>query len=339
MTANTARAALTAFLLVCAAAVVGVPFYANQGVVFLTGVTIINGIFAMSWALLFARTGLMVFGHAGFFAIGAYTVGYLLRTHAEVPFLACVIGAVLLSAAVGAIIGTFVVGRVSGVAFAILTLALAEILRTIISYSELLGREDGLSGIPRPNMTGGLLAGPAAANAYYWFICVACVLLALFLYWFSYGRLGRILFCIKQDAQRTAFLGHNVRYYRIMSLTAAAAVAGAAGGIYAPWAQIVTPEIGNILQSTQPMLNTLLGGAGFFGGPVLGAAIFTAISYFTRTLLGLSEVITGGVLLVIIMVAPSGVLGLASNLMNRYRRLEPAANFGSGQVEPQRSTP
>lgn len=305
------------FAAICAVALLTMPFYTNQGVIFLVGLMLIQALFALSWALLFARTGLLVFGHAGFFALGAYTVGYLLKADLGIPFLVLLLLGILVAAAVAILLGILVVERASGVAFAILTLALSEILRTLISYSDALGRDDGMAGIPRPFQNTALFG----TNGYFWFMCLACGAGALFLYWFSRGRIGRILYCIRQDSARTAFMGYNVRFYRILSLAVSAGIAGGAGALYAPWAQIVTPEIGNLFQSTQPMLNTLLGGAGFFAGPVVGAVIFTVIGYVTRTMLGLSELITGGILLLIILLAPSGVLGLVGSICRRLREL------------------
>jgi branched-chain amino acid transport system permease protein len=95
------------------------------------------------------------------------------------------------------------------------------------------------------------------------------------------------------------------------------AVAAVAGAMYAPWSRIVTVEEVHWLASAQPMLNTLLGGVSSFWGPVLGAGLFAAIAYSTRTLIGLSELIVGCGLLAIILLAPNGAVGLWRNLEER----------------------
>jgi branched-chain amino acid transport system permease protein len=198
------------------------------------------------------------------------------------------------------------------------TLALSEILRVSIGYSQTLGLDDGLSGIPRRNIDLGFTQVPLTTmSGYFWFLCVAFAFVAAGIWWFSFGSTGRVLRSVRQDPQRTAFLGVYVGGYRLLSFTVAGGIAALAGGLYAPWVQIVTPETANYLHSTQPMLNSLLGGAGFFWGPVVGTVLFSTLEYSTRTLAGLSEVISGGTLLIIILVAPSGVLGLVSRVFGQ----------------------
>ena len=104
-------------------------------------------------------------------------------------------------------------------------------------------------------------------------------------------------------------------------------VAAFAGALYAPWTRIVTLEEVHWLQSLQPMLHTLLGGVGSFWGPVIGAAVFAAIGYYTRTFAGLYELIVGGMLIAIILVAPSGFVGMYRQLHARLaaRRSERGA--------------
>jgi branched-chain amino acid transport system ATP-binding protein len=171
--------------------------------------------------------------------------------------------------------------------------------------STLLGREDGLSGIPRPVLSVGVVAVDLAhGNNYYWFVLVACLLLGLFLWWVAHSRIGRVLRGVRQDADRAAFLGIDVYAWRFRAFTIAGAVAALAGALQAPWAQIVTPQVAHCYKSTLPVLDTLLGGAGSFCGPLIGAAAFSFIAYGTRQLAGLSELIVGTVLLAVVLLAP-----------------------------------
>ena len=123
-----------------------------------------------------------------------------------------------------------------------------------------------------------------------------------------------MLRAIRQDSERTSFLGINVRRMQLLSFTISGAVASFAGALQAPWVQIVTPESAGYVVSTQPMLATLLGGASFFWGPVVGSFLFSLIELGTRSLAGLSELVTGSILLLIVLCAPDGVLGLVSRL-------------------------
>jgi branched-chain amino acid transport system permease protein len=306
-------------LLLCAgalAAIASLPLWANQGLVFLAGLTLIEAVFALSWNLLFGYTGVASFGHAAFFAIGAYLTGAFLRHGTGVPFLLLLVFAALAGAFVAWLVGLVALRRTAGIQFAILTLALSEILRICIGYSDTLGRDDGLAGIPRPKIDLGLFTIDLSSGpAYFWFLLIACVMLTALLWWLVHGPFGRVLRSIQQDAQRAAFVGIPVARYRLASFAISAAIAAVAGALAAPWSGIVTLDAAHWLHSTQPILNTLLGGAGSFWGPVVGALAFTVINYSTRTLIGLSETVVGLFLLVVILAAPTGILGL----LERYR--------------------
>lgn len=310
--------------IVAAVLVVGVlasmPFWANAGFLFIVGFAMVEAVLALSWNLLFGYAGLTTFGHAAFFAVGAYFVGFLLRQDTGIPFLALLSGSLALGALAAFIVGFVAIRRTSGIALGILTLSLGEILRRAISYSPALGSDDGLSGIPRPQIDlGPVLVDLSSERAYFWFLLAACSLVAFALWSFTVGPMGRVLIALRQDPVRAEFLGIDVRRYRLLAFVISGAVAALAGALQAPWAQIVTPEAASYLHSTQPMLNTLLGGSGFFWGPIVGSAIFSGISYATRTLAGLSEVVSGGILLVVVLAAPGGVLGLGSRFSRTWR--------------------
>ena len=296
-------------------AVVSLPLWGNPGLLFVAGLMLIEALFALSWHFLFNKGGVASFGHAAFYALGAYTVGLLLKIQSGIPFLLLLLMAAIGAAIVAAIVGLIALKRSSGIYLAILTMALAEICRIIIGYSQLLGRDDGISAIPRPKIDLGVATlDLSPANHYYWFICVATALMTGLIWWLSHNRFGRVLNAVHQDAERTAFIGVDIDWYRLQAFMVSAALAAVAGGLSAPWTEIVTPDSTNVVHSTAPMLNSLLGGLSSFWGPFVGAAAFTAINYFTRTLQGLSEVVIGSILLVIVIVAPLGVMGLLKKL-------------------------
>lgn len=290
---------------------VSIPLWANPGLVFIAGVILIQGLFAMSWNVLFGYAGLASFGHAGFFAIGAYATGAMLRFNTGIPFPIILVLSGLFGAVVAWLIGIIALRRLAGIFLAVLTVALSEILRLLISYTKFLGAEDGLSNIPRPkiNLGVGVLDLVPGEN-YYWFLLVVILLFVAALWWLLHGRYGRIFQIIRQDAERAAFLGTNVARYRIFAFMVSGGVASLSGALYAPWTRVVTLDEIHWLQSLQPMLNTLLGGVGSFWGPLVGSGAFALINYNTREYAGLSEVIVGAVLILIILVAPSGIVGL-----------------------------
>ncbi len=304
--------ALIAAMLLAAATL---PYWANPGVVFLAGVALTEALFAMSWNLLFGFTGLISFGQAAFFAIGAYSCGALLKFVPGLPFPVTLVASALLGTLAAAFVGAVALRRSSGIYFAMLTLALGEVLRIVITYIDLLGRDDGLSAIPRPVIDLGFIRFDlGAGTGYYWFLLVGTVVVMLVLRAVVNGRIGRVLRAVRDDPDRLAFLGVDVHGCRLLAFIVAGCVAATAGALQVPWTQIVTPDAAGWLHSTEAVLNTLLGGSGSLWGPAFGAAIFAVLSYGTRNVVGISELVTGGLLLVIVLVAPSGLVGLISRL-------------------------
>lgn len=304
------------------AALIGVlamlPVWVNAGPLYVVGTVLIQVVFALSWNILFGYTGLVSFGHAGFFAIGAYLAALVLKNFAGFPFLAVLVAAAVFGAAAAWLIGILALRRMSGVFLAVLTVALAEALRLVIGYSSWLGREDGITDIPRPKLDLGIATIDISSfNGYYWFLLAATVLITAVLWWVLHSGFGRTLQTIRQDAERATFMGTNVAAYRLAAFVLSGATAALAGALYAPWSRIVTVEEVHWLASAQPMLNTLLGGVSSFWGPIVGAGLFATIAYSTRTLIGLSELIVGTGLLAIILLAPNGAVGLWRNLEER----------------------
>lgn len=303
------------------------PFFANDGVTFIVGLAIIEAVFALSWNLLFNYTGIASFGHAAFFAIGAYFVGCAQRYGWPIDFFGQLIVVFLLGGTTSFIIGAIALKRASGIHFAILTLAIAEVVRMVIGYVDYFGRDEGLGGIPRPSVNLGIASlDLRSSTAYYWCILVVCLIVALALWWLVSSRYGRALRSIAQDPERATFVGIDVHRFKVMSFTISGGVAAICGGLSAPWVQIVTPDLSHWLHSAQPMLNSLLGGSGLFWGPAVGAFTYALINYLTRTLDGASEIVIGGILITIILIAPTGISGAAVALKRKL--------FGAGAEAP-----
>lgn len=315
---------------VALAALATAPAWANPGLLFLMGLTAIEAAFALSWNFLFGYAGVVSFGHAAFFAIGAYAVGAGLKLAPALPFAALLGASALAGALVAAIVGLIALRRASGIYLAILTMSLAEIFRIVVGYSTILGRDDGLAAIPRPVVQLGFgridLTGDVA---YFYFILVMTVVVAAPLWWLAHSRIGRTLRAIHQDPERTVFIGVDVARYRLMAFMASGATAALIGGVSAPWTQIVTPEAANLSHSMAPVLNTLLGGASSFWGPVVGSSVFAFVGFATRTLAGISEIIIGATLLVIVLAAPEGIVGFLRKMEARRGRRHDAGGTGN----------
>jgi branched-chain amino acid transport system permease protein len=256
-----------------------------------------------------------------FYGIGAYCTAAIIFHHLPVPFLAAVLLSTILGGVAAFVVGVIVLPRTTGIQLAVLTLALSQLALLFVSYSTFLGRDDGLSGLTRPRLDFGAFSVDLTTPArYYTFVLVVCAAVTAALLWFVSGPRGRRLLAVRIDPERAAFLGIDVKRQRIAAFTIAGAIAALTGSLLAPWTQIIATDTMSWLTSAQPMLATLLGGAGSFWGPVIGAFALALITYFTRGLAGVSELTVGGILLVVVLVAPAGILGLVESI-GRHGRL------------------
>jgi len=307
-------------LLVLLLAFAFAPFLVNPGLVFLAGFALIQIVFALSWNLLFSYAGLVSFGHAAFFGIGAYMSGAALKYGYDINFLLLII-ACSIAGAIGAfLLAIVVLRRASGHQFAVLTLALSQLVVVVIGYSSFLGHDEGLSAIPRPVINLGLFALDLSKPLVnYYFVLVICLITVGLMWVLVNSHLGRAMRAVRIDPERAAFIGIDVWRIRVVTFTISGAFAGVAGALLAPWGQIVTPDYVNWLQSAQPIFATLLGGASFFWGPVVGTIGLSALNYLTRTYAGMSEILVGGSLILIVLIAPQGLLGLVRDLVRGRR--------------------
>lgn len=311
------RAATAALLLLFSAFLLA-PYLVNPGLVFIAGFAMIEIVFALSWNLLFSYAGLVSFGHAAFFGIGAYVAAAALRYGYDIHFLVVLLIGAVLGAFGAFLVALVVLRRASGIQFSVLTLALSQLVVVLIGYSDYFGHDEGISAIPRPMIDFGLfvvdLNKPLAS---YYFVFAVCLLAVGLMWLLVNGHLGRAMQAVRIDSERAEFVGIDVWRIRVFAFTVSGAFAAVADALLAPWGQIVTPEYVNWLHSAQPIFATLLGGAGFFWGPVVGIIGLSALSYFTRTFAGLSEVLIGASLIIVVLVAPQGILGSLRHLARR----------------------
>lgn len=290
------------------------PAWANPGIVFLAGLVAIDIVIALAFNFLFATVGILSFGQAGFILAGAYAAAMAIKFW-ELSMLASLAVAGLVSGFVALLIGIVALRRVEGVYFAVLSLAFASLGYVTVGKLDMLGREDGLTGIVRPELDFGFFAiSLADTERFYQFILVFCALLIAVMWFATNTQFGRALKAIKQDQERAAFLGLNVQGFRIAAFVIAGMVTGMAGALLGPWTQIVTPDLGHWIRSTLPILHAMLGGSGFFWGPGVGVILFAVLAYVTRTLIGVTEIITGGLLLIVVLAIPGGLLGIFRSL-------------------------
>jgi branched-chain amino acid transport system permease protein len=303
------------------ALMLAMPFIASKGLVFVVGTLALHIVFALCWNLMFGQTGLVSFGHASFFAVGGYFYALAARSFPDLHPLVGFLGAGVFGVVLALGIGFIALRRSLGVYFAILTLALSQIVYLFLSSYGPLGREDGFTGIRRPVLDMGLFRiDLAQGDNYYFFIVLFSALLCGVVWWVRHSQTGRALRAIQQDPERAAFLGINVAGNRLLAFAVASGVTSIAGALYGPWLQLLTPDVAHWTLSARPILYSLLGGVHSFWGPVVGAAGFAILEYGTRTLHGFSEIIIGSILLLVVLVFPGGILGGMLAMRRRFGR-------------------
>jgi len=301
------------WLIALAVVALALPQFAEPIVVHTAIEILIMALFAMSFNLLFDGAGLLTFGHGCYYGVGAYTAA-LLMTEIGMPMFPAMFAAMVMGGLVALVFGFFCV-RLTGVYFSILTLAFAQLMFSVFQQSyTLTGGDLGILDIQPP-------AFLVAVNNYYYFTLVM-VGFSIWLLWrILHSPFGRTLHASRDSVVRTQFIGINVRRYRLAAFVIAGVFASLAGALFAPFNRAVAPFLVSWVKSSDPVLMTLLGGAGTFWGPVVGAAVFTtlhevAIGYTTYWLL-----LMGSILLVGVLFLPGGILGF---LEERSRRVAAA---------------
>lgn len=232
-------------------------------------------LFALSLDLFWGKTGILSFGHATFFGLGAYGMA-ITAIHLEVnPAWVSLVGLAVgvgLSALVSLIVGYFILyGGVRGAYFTIVTLALTLIANHIaVGWSDVTGGDSGLIGIPPFSVFGLSFADPIAS--YY----LALLVLAVCLFgsmWVMSGRLGLILTAIQDDETKVQTLGYKTPFLLLMTFVASASMAAIGGGLYAAANGFVAPDMIALLLSTEVIIWVAVGGSGTLIGAVIGTFI------------------------------------------------------------------
>lgn len=278
---------------------------------------LILSVLAMSLNLLLGYTGLPSLGHAAFYGMGAYAAG-IVAVRVGGDFWLCLAAGVGASALLAVVYGLLAL-RTVGVYFLMITLALAQILWAIAyGWRSLTGGDDGLRGIKRPDL--GLPGVELTDTAtYFTFTLIAFVLAALLMYVLVRSPFGHALRGIRESEQRMAALGYNVWLYKLLMFVLSGAFAGFAGVLYVYYKGFVSPETLSVVISAEVLLMVILGGAGVFLGPVVGAAVIVLLSNFVSGYTDRWVTILGAIYVLVVMLAPNGLLGAVADWREKRR--------------------
>ena len=265
-------------------------------------------LFAVAFNLLLGYVGLLSFGHAAFLATGGYTTGYLLSTYSGFSTELAILLATAASTLLGLLFGVLAIRR-QGIYFAMITLALAQLVFFFYLQSPFTGGEDGMHGIPRGTLLGFIDLQNNLMMYYF--------VLAVFVFGFGLVRrivhspYGQILKAIKENEPRATSLGYNVDQYKLVAFVVSAGLAGLAGSVKTIVFQLASLNDAHWHMSGEVVLMTLLGGVGTLLGPVIGAAFVVSLEHqLAQSALGnWVNVILGIIFIVCVLTFRAGIVG------------------------------
>ncbi len=312
------------------------PLFAPVFRVELMGKFVVFIILAIALDLVWGYAGLLSLGHAVFFGVGGYilAISYLIQDgppqfmtrfgFTDIPLVlqpliniptAFTLGLVV-PAILAAIIGYFIFkSKVSGVYFAIISIALATVMTMlVINLQAYTGGENGLMGLPRFPIFG----EPLSLNAYYYLVLVITVLVYLFARWLMHSYFGKVIRATRENEDRTSFLSYNPASFKIVVYVISGFLAGLSGMLYIPINGIISPyEIGVGL-STLVVIWLAIGGRGTLMGAVVGVLIINwAGTFLSESFPEFWQLFLGLILVLVVMFLPDGIFGSIQNKLRK----------------------
>src|SRR5918994_648001 len=264
---------------------------------------LVFAIAALGFNLLLGYTGLLSFGHSAYFGLGAYSAAFMVRYLGIGSMELYILGGILITGAVSAIFG-YICVRHTRIFFAILTLALSQVLWTLL---------------------GGLIdftdrgAYSSFVHAYYYYVLFLFVCCVALMWVIVHSPFGKALQAIRDNETRAQFLGVRIIRYRWLAFLLSGSFTGLAGILWVPLNGLVTPDILYWPFSGEIVFMTLLGGFRNFAGPIVGAVVYNYLKTYAIASTPYWQFTLGFVLLVLVMALPIGLVGAASRLGTRFR--------------------
>jgi len=268
-------------------------------------------LFAFAFNLLLGYVGLLSFGHAAFFGMAAYVSAHAIKVWGVTPELGIIAGTVV-AGLLGLAFGTLAI-RQRGIYFAMITLALAQMVYFFSVQAEFTHGEDGIQGVPRGHLLG-LIALSDTMNMYY-FVMAVFVFGFFVIYRAIHSPFGQILKAIRENEGRVTSLGYNVAVMKVGAFTLSAMVSGLAGATKAVVFQTATLTDVHWTMSGEVVLMTLLGGMGTVLGPIVGAGIIVTLQDYLAGVGAWVTVIIGATFVVCVLTFRRGVVGEIARLL------------------------
>ena len=263
-------------------------------------------IFACAFNLLLGYTGLLSFGHAAYLGAAAYATGWLVRSGGLTPELGVLAGTGI-AALCGLAVGLIAIRR-QGIYFAMVTLAMAQMIYFVFLQAPFTGGEDGLQGVPRGKLFG--LIPLADDRVLYYVVLAVFVAVFLAIIRIVHSPYGQVLKAIRENEPRAVSLGYDVDRYKLLAFVLSTALAGLAGSMKTLVLGFATLSDAHWSLSGEVVLMTLLGGMGTFAGPVIGAFTIIGLQNFLADQVGAwINVIIGAIFVVCVVAFRRGFVG------------------------------
>ena len=295
---------LPSFLLLLALLLL-LPLFADEYSLKLMIELLIFGLFAFSLNFIMGWGGIVSFGHAAYFGLGAYGAALLVH-HLAWPMEAALLAAPLVAGAAALVFGALCV-RLSGVYLAMLTLAFAQIVYAVaFQWVELTGGDNGLIGI--------WPAAWASSRTVYYYLTLAVSLAGIGLLWrFLYAPFGYSSRAVRDSAVRADAIGIDPRYQRWLAFTVSGIAAGLGGGLYVFSKGNIDPEVLAIPTSVDALTMVLIGGVETVAGPLGGAALLTLLKDLVMPLTLYWKMVMGALILGMVLAFPRGLVGILAD--------------------------
>jgi branched-chain amino acid transport system permease protein len=297
------RAQVTVYVVLAAVALIA-PFLGLYPVFLMK--LLCFALFACAFNLLLGFTKMLSFGHAAYFGASAYVTGWLVTAQGW-GTVAGILGGVAVALLLGLVIGAIAVRR-QGIYFAMITLALAQLVFFVCLQADFTGGENGLQGIPRGSLLG--VVGLGNDRVMYYFVLAVFVAVFVLIRRIVHSPFGQVLKAIRANEPRAVSLGYKVDRYKLMAFVLSASLSGLAGSLKALVLGFVTLSDVSQTNSGEVILMTLLGGSGTFLGPVIGANVVVTLQEYLSDVVGAwVSVIIGAIFVVCVLIFRRGFVG------------------------------
>jgi branched-chain amino acid transport system permease protein len=306
-----------------AAVLVLIPYVVPPYQAYLLSSGLTYAIAGLGFNLLLGYTGLLSFGHAAYFGMGAYAVAFLVKYLHTGSMELFLLGGVIAAALVSALIG-FVCVRYTRIFFSILAMALSQVLWSLaLKFYWVTGGTDGLR-VPTPTLLGGFVSNPEdkmdfLSGPYYYLVLVFFFAAVAVMWVIVNSPFGKALQAIRDNETRAAFVAVQVRRYRWIAFVVSGAFTGLAGALWVPANGLITPDFMYWTFSGKIVFFAVLGGFRTFAGPIVGAVVFNYLEYFAVASTDYWQLVLGAILVFLVMALPTGLVGTLGRLALKLR--------------------